>query len=243
MKKLKMWCGLLVLSGLLVACGEEAPTTLSLNPTQPATTLAPTVQPNPTEHAPLPATAAAVTSTPPATPTPGATPVVTPVPLPTRQGTPGSGSNPGFNGTPPVKMVVGGPPANRTGTDCPPTPAIPDGPFYRPNAPQRSSVGIDYILMGTVRSTKGCALLPGAKLEIWLAGPDGQYSDDYRATLYADGNSIYRFESNYPPPTENRPPHIYVKASANGYKSQTAIYFLPKGETVGVLDLILIPDN
>ena len=70
------------------------------------------------------------------------------------------------------------------------------GPFYLPGAPERSKVGTGYVLQGTVRSTQNCEPLPGAVIEFWLAGPDGHYADRYRATVVADNEGQYQFESD-----------------------------------------------
>src|SRR5512147_1809281 len=66
---------------------------------------------------------------------------------------------------------------------CQPTPADALGPFYQPNAPVRASVGKGYVLSGVVKSARDCAVIPGAKIEFWLAGPRGDYDDDHRATV------------------------------------------------------------
>jgi len=39
---------------------------------------------------------------------------------------------------------------------CSPTPWDEIGPYYRPNAPERTSIGKGYILSGTVRSAGDC---------------------------------------------------------------------------------------
>src|SRR3990172_4688381 len=83
---------------------------------------------------------------------------------------------------------------------CKPTEPDMLGPFYKPGAPLRSSVGKGYILNGVVRSSKDCSPIGGAQIEFWLAGPDGKYDDAHRATVYADNNGAYQFESNFPKP-------------------------------------------
>src|SRR5512137_1533853 len=75
---------------------------------------------------------------------------------------------------------------------CTPTPHDEIGPFYRPNAPVRSRIGSGYVLSGTVRSAATCRPIPGARIEFWQAGPDGNYGDAWRATVYADKRGRYR---------------------------------------------------
>ena len=69
---------------------------------------------------------------------------------------------------------------------CPPTPADIKGPFYKPGAAIRDSVGVGYVLSGIVKSAKDCSPIAKDKIEFWLTGPDGNYDDDHRATVTAD---------------------------------------------------------
>ncbi len=101
---------------------------------------------------------------------------------------------------------------------CKPTPPDMLGPFYKPNAPVRSRVGEGYVMSGVVRTTD-CSPLNGARIEFWLAGPNGEYDDDHRAAMYAGKNGAYRFESNFPPPYAGRPSHIHIRVSAPGYRT------------------------
>jgi protocatechuate 3,4-dioxygenase beta subunit len=78
-------------------------------------------------------------------------------------------------------------------------------------------VGKGHVLRGTVRSSADCAAIPGARVELWLAGPNG-YDEDHRATLIADAEGRYRFESEMPGPFERRPPHIHVRVAHPGYE-------------------------
>jgi protocatechuate 3,4-dioxygenase beta subunit len=125
------------------------------------------------------------------------------------------------------------------------TPTEPDmlGPFYKPDAPVRSGVGRGYALSGTVKSSAGCAPLKGARIEFWLAGPDGKYADDYRATVFSDKTGSYRFESTIPGPYYGRPPHIHIKVSAKGFKTLITQHYPGKGNTSASFDLVLVPSE
>src|SRR5450631_4015139 len=83
---------------------------------------------------------------------------------------------------------------------CAPTPQDEIGPFYRPNAPLRSKIGTGYVLEGTVRSAATCQPIPGARIEFWQAGPDGQYGDAWRAVIITDRRGRYRLTTSFPPP-------------------------------------------
>jgi protocatechuate 3,4-dioxygenase beta subunit len=126
---------------------------------------------------------------------------------------------------------------------CHPTPQDALGPFYKPNAPMRSSVGKGYVLTGTVRSSKDCSAIEGARIEFWLADPNGRYDDDHRATLLSEKSGGYRFESNFPPPYSGRPSHVHIRVSAQGYKTLVTQHYPAQGRTGGDFDLILTPSE
>lgn len=126
---------------------------------------------------------------------------------------------------------------------CTPTPPDQLGPFYRPGAPARSSVGKGYTLTGTVRSAKDCAPIQGATIELWLTGPDGTYDDAHRATVLADAQGAYRFESNPPPPYFGRPPHIHVRVSAEGFDTLVTQHYPEQGTREAVFELVLVPSK
>ena len=124
---------------------------------------------------------------------------------------------------------------------CVPTRPDAEGPFYKPNAPVRSRVDQGHILSGIIRSATGCAPIVGARIEFWLAGANGEYDDNHRATIFADSNGGYRFESNLPPPYAGRPSHIHIRASAEGFQTLITQYYPPAKETAGAFDLVLAP--
>ncbi len=127
------------------------------------------------------------------------------------------------------------------GSDCTPTEPDALGPFYKPDAPVRSHVGKGYVLTGTVRSAADCVPVPGAKIEIWMAGPGGEYADAYRATLFSDSSGSYRLESHIPPPYYGRPQHIHILVSAAGFRMLVTQHYPVKGNAAGVFDLVIMP--
>ncbi len=131
--------------------------------------------------------------------------------------------------------------AENPGTRCEPTPADYLGPFYKANAPVRSSVGKGYHLTGMVISSEDCTPIAKAAIELWLTGPDGNYDDDHRATLYSSDSGQYRFESNFPPGYSGRPPHIHIRVSANGFKTLATQHYPSVGHEAGEFDLVLVP--
>lgn len=133
------------------------------------------------------------------------------------------------------------PKKNRT-YQCDPTEPDMKGPFYKPNAPVRGSIGDGYILKGVVRSALNCSSIPGAPVEIWVAGPDGEYTDNYRATVISDKMGIYRLSSHIPPAYHGRPPHFHIRVSVNGFRALVTQHYPAKGSQSGEFDLVLIPE-
>lgn len=126
---------------------------------------------------------------------------------------------------------------------CTPTEADALGPFYKPDAPERSSVGKGYVLTGVVKSSTDCSPIKQARIEFWLAGPKGQYDDDHRATMFSDKSGGYHFESNFPPPYYGRPPHVHLRVSASGYQTLVTQHYPAKGRSQGTFDLVLLPSR
>ena len=135
------------------------------------------------------------------------------------------------------------PAADSTVPSCTPTPADALGPFYKPGAPLRDSVGKGYVLSGKVMSASGCVPLAGSVIEFWLAGPEGDYLDAYRATMKAKPDGSYRFECAPPPPYERRPPHIHIRVTAPGHQTLVTQHYPASGTRSGFMDLVLIPSR
>jgi hypothetical protein len=127
--------------------------------------------------------------------------------------------------------------------DCSPTSSDALGPFYTPGAPVRDKVGEGYRLTGVVRSAADCGPIPGAQIEVWMAGPDGDYRDEYRATFFADSSGTYTFESHFPPPYTGRPPHHHLLVSAAGYQTLVTQHYPAAGQSGDTFDLFLLPTN
>jgi protocatechuate 3,4-dioxygenase beta subunit len=122
---------------------------------------------------------------------------------------------------------------------CTPTPQDEIGPFYRPNAPLRSKIGSGYVLKGTVRSAATCEPVPGARIEFWQAGPDGKYSDAYRATIISDSRGRYRLTTSLPPPYASRPPHIHILVDMRGYAGLITQHYPRAGTRQATFDLTM----
>ncbi len=124
---------------------------------------------------------------------------------------------------------------------CRPTASDSEGPFYTPNAPQRTSIGRGLVVTGVVRTTGSCAPIPRARIEWWQANPQGRYDDAHRATQVADAEGKYRFETNLPGIYPGRPPHLHVKVSAPNYRTLTTQLYPKPSQTELLFDFILHP--
>ena len=129
----------------------------------------------------------------------------------------------------------------RSADGCEPTRPDMLGPFYEPNAPVRTSVGSGYVLSGAVLSADGCEPVREARIEFWLANPEGEYDDAHRATVLAGERGRYRFESNVPVSYGSRPPHIHVRVTAPGYRDLVTQHYPDAGQTEANFDLVLEP--
>jgi protocatechuate 3,4-dioxygenase beta subunit len=136
-------------------------------------------------------------------------------------------------------LVLGSVERSVGATSCVPTRADALGPFYEPNAPVRSKVGSGYILSGRVLAARTCRPVARARIEFWLANPEGVYDDVHRATVIAGRDGRYRFESNRPVPYAGRPPHIHIRLSARGFRTLVTQHYPRQGRATAVFNLVL----
>jgi len=125
---------------------------------------------------------------------------------------------------------------------CKPTPEDEMGPFYRPGAPLRASVGKGYVTFGKVLSATDCQPIPGARIEFWLTNNHGRYDPAQRANWFPEKNGSYRFESNIPSLYTGRPPHIHIRVTAPGFHTLVTQHYPLTGATEGKFDLVLRPE-
>lgn len=127
-------------------------------------------------------------------------------------------------------------------TSCTPTRPDAEGPFYEPNAPERTSIGKGHVLRGVVRSSADCRPVPGAQIEFWQVNEQAQYDDDHRATMFSDSSGAYSFESNYPLAYSGRPSHIHLRVTAKGYQTLITQFYPQPGETEATFDIVLVEE-
>lgn len=127
---------------------------------------------------------------------------------------------------------------------CRVTPRDALGPFYKPNAPSQAELcasgsggGEKLLVTGRVVGMPDCKPLLGAVVEVWQADARGDYTlftpgkkDDerclLRASIRADGEGRYAFNTILPGEYPGRPRHIHYRVSHQGYTTLvTQLYF------------------
>lgn len=117
----------------------------------------------------------------------------------------------------------------------PVTPSQTEGPYYKPNTPQRTSLiepgmtGTRLMITGYVRS-KNCKPIAHARLDFWQADAGGNYDNAgyrLRGHQFTDKNGVYSLETIMPGLYPGRTRHIHVKVQAPGGRVLTTQLYIP----------------
>ena len=130
-------------------------------------------------------------------------------------------------------------PASGEAGKCLPTAEDKEGPFYKPEAPERLSTGSGLAVSGKVLSWPDCRPIPGACVEWWHADRSGEYVDSLRGARKTGDNGGYAFTASPPGIYPGRPPHIHFKVFAPGYKALTTQLSLRGGENKVPFDIVV----
>lgn len=130
------------------------------------------------------------------------------------------------------------PPTPQCAAPATPTPSQTEGPFYKANTPQRTSLiesgmgGTKLIVTGHVLD-RNCRPIPRAWLDFWQTDDRGEYDNTgfrMRGHQFTDNAGIYYLETVLPGAYTGRTRHIHVKVRApNGPILTSQLYF--PGET------------
>ncbi len=121
------------------------------------------------------------------------------------------------------------------GAEREPTPSQIEGPYYKPNAPLRTSLlekgmpGTRLVLKGRVLSLDGSPI-KGARLDFWQADANGAYDNRgyrLRGHQFTDEQGRYSLETIVPGNYAGRTSHIHVKVQAPGQPILTTQLFFP----------------
>jgi protocatechuate 3,4-dioxygenase beta subunit len=134
--------------------------------------------------------------------------------------------------------------------DADPTEGAAEGPFYRPNTPERKVLreagipGTPLVLTGRVLAPD-CRPLAGAVLDFWSCDGRGVYDTEgfkLRGHQLTDASGAYRLEtvkpSDYRQNGLHRTPHIHVKVQGRGTRLLTTQLFFP-GEPLNDQDYLV----
>jgi protocatechuate 3,4-dioxygenase beta subunit len=122
--------------------------------------------------------------------------------------------------------------------DAEPTRRQTEGPFYKPETPERTDFSADgegaaLVLVGRVL-TPQCEPLPRAVLDFWHADSEGRYDGAgfrFRGHVFTDASGAFRLTtikpSGYGYASAARPPHIHVKAQAPDTALLTTQLYFP----------------
>jgi protocatechuate 3,4-dioxygenase beta subunit len=125
-----------------------------------------------------------------------------------------------------------------------PTPSNPEGPFYSPGSPERTSLieegmeGTPITIRGLVLNTD-CEPVVAAKIDFWQTDAAGQYDNEgyrLRGHQFTDEDGRYSLETIIPGQYPGRPAHIHLKIfSSEGREMLTSQLYIP-GLSEGVPD-------
>ncbi|GLV86940.1 hypothetical protein Slala03_66290 [Streptomyces lavendulae subsp. lavendulae] len=151
------------------------------------------------------------------------------------------------NGSPENVLKTLTPTVRCNGT--PPTPALREGPYYKPDTPCRTSFrgdvagGVPMLLHGTVRTAEGKPI-GGTLLDFWQVGDAGVYDDDgfrLRGHQFANAEGRWRLETVLPAVYPGRTRHVHVKVQPPGGAVLTTMLYFP-GERRNHLDKYFRPE-
>jgi protocatechuate 3,4-dioxygenase beta subunit len=124
-----------------------------------------------------------------------------------------------------------------------------EGPFYKPDAPERADLTTDDGVTGTVLSlfgqvlSVGCVPLADATLDFWQANKDGVYDDVgfvLRGVTRTDADGNWTLRTIIPGNYAGRPRHLHVKVSAPGYVLVTTQLYFPD-DPLNLQDPFILP--
>jgi protocatechuate 3,4-dioxygenase beta subunit len=136
-------------------------------------------------------------------------------------------------------------PTPSCGDGAQPTPRQTEGPYFKPDSPERASLlepgfrGTRIVVAGVVRLAN-CQPVPRALIDVWHADDRGAYDNSgyrLRGHQFTDDQGRYRIETIVPGNYPGRTRHFHVKVQApKGPVLTTQLYF--PGEAGNTVDPI-----
>ena len=125
---------------------------------------------------------------------------------------------------------------------CSPTFGDGFGPFGRGIPPVRAKIGTGHVLTGVVVSAIGCKPLRRARVELWQAGRNGQYTKATSATVFTDAAGRFRVEGPLPVAYGSGEPHIHLRVTAPVHRQLLYRVVPGRGATRSTVRFVLEPE-
>jgi protocatechuate 3,4-dioxygenase beta subunit len=115
-----------------------------------------------------------------------------------------------------------------------PTPAQTEGPYFKPNSPERTNIrgtasGTKLLLTGTVVTTD-CRPVARALVDFWQCDGAGAYDNSgfaFRGHQFTDAQGRYQLDTVVPGLYPGRTRHIHVKVQPSGGRVLTTQLYFP----------------
>ncbi len=110
-----------------------------------------------------------------------------------------------------------------------------EGPFFTPQTPEKQDFRNDAadghpITLEAVVRDRACQVVPSALIELWHAGPTGQYDNRgyrFRGHQITDAMGRFRFQTFVPGLYPGRTRHFHIKVLLTSGKSLTTQLYFP----------------
>jgi protocatechuate 3,4-dioxygenase beta subunit len=145
------------------------------------------------------------------------------------------------------------PPVPTCAPNGPITPSQTEGPYYKANTPERTSLlepgmtGTRLIVTGYILA-RDCKPIPKARLDFWQADDRGNYDNTgyrLRGHQFTDSNGIFYLETVMPGLYPGRTRHIHLKVQAPGGPTLTTQLYVPgesRNQNDGIFNRALLMD-
>lgn len=127
-----------------------------------------------------------------------------------------------------------------------PTPALTEGPYFKPQSPERSTLtepGLTGtpLRVGGYVLTRSCKPVADALVDLWQANEAGEYDAEgyrLRGHQYTDAQGRWQFETIVPGVYAGRTRHLHVKVQAPGRDVLTTQLYFPADEQRNLRDAL-----
>jgi protocatechuate 3,4-dioxygenase beta subunit len=141
----------------------------------------------------------------------------------------------GLTGVPALTFAQDAAPTPECRDGDPPTQRQMDGPFYKPQSPERADLAeagakARLIELNGHVLTRSCRPVPRVLVDLWHADDQGNYDNSgfrYRGHVFTDAEGRYRFRTIVPALYTGRTRHFHLKVLATGRQLLTTQLYFP----------------